>query len=180
MTQFAKIYGGALYDLAREEKLDGPLGEELAALAAGFKKEPRFVKLLSNPALPKDERCGMLQESFGGKIQPYLLNFLKILCERGELSQLSGCAAEYRARYNADHGIVEATAVTARALSAAEAQALQQRLEAQTGKTVLLHNRIDQDVLGGVRLEMEGKQLDGTVQNRLETLRKRLGTLVMQ
>ena len=41
----------------------------------------------------------------------------------------------------------------------------------QTGKTVELVCRVDPAVLGGVRLDYDGKRVDGTVANRLDTIR---------
>ena len=121
----------------------------------------------------------MLNRNFEGKLQPYLLNFLRILCERGEMGQFSGCVSEFRARYDVQHGIVPAVAVTALPLNDAQMQALTKRLEQATGKTVRLKNRVDSTVLGGVRLEMEGKQLDGTIKGRLTELQGRLSAVTL-
>lgn len=179
MTQFAKVYAGALYDLAQEEQLDAAILEELELLAQAFEENPSYVKLLASPLVAKEERLQVLNRNFEGKLQPYLLNFLRILCERGEMGQFSGCVSEFRARYDVQHGIVPAVAVTALPLSDAQMQALTKRLEQATGKTVRLKNRVDSTVLGGVRLEMEGKQLDGTIKGRLTELQGRLSAVTL-
>ena len=53
------------------------------------------------------------------------------------------------------------------------------KLEKVTGKTILLENRVDPAVLGGVRVEVDGKRLDGTVKNRLDGLRRAIGGAVL-
>lgn len=179
MTQFAKVYAGALYDLALEEQLDSSILEELELLAQAFAEDPQYVKLLSSPLVPKEERLQVLNRNFEGKVQPYLLNFLRILCERGEMGQFFNCTTEFRSRYDKQHGITQAVAITALPLTDAQMQAMKQRLETATGKTVRLKNRVDAAVLGGVRLEMDGKQLDGTVQGRLKELQSRLSNITM-
>ena len=50
----------------------------------------------------------------------------------------------------------------------------QKKLEALTGKTIALTARVQPGCLGGVRLEVEGTQLDGTVKNRLDEVRRLL------
>ena len=175
----AKTYGEALYSLAREEQLDQRLLEELEMAAALFQENQDYVHLLSLPSLPKKERCGMLDESFRDQVHPYLLNFLKILLERGALAELSGCCEAYRRHYYEDHGILEITAVTAVPLSEELLQRLHQKLEEKTGKTVLLKTRVEPEVLGGVRLEMEGRRLDGTVRNRLDAIQASLRQTVL-
>ncbi len=179
MTQFAKVYAGALYDLALEEQLDETILQQLETLNEVFGENPQYVKLLSSPLVAKEERLQVVDRDFEGKLQPYLLNFIRILCERGEMGQFSGCTAEFRARYDAQHGITQAVAVSALPLTDAQMQALCERLQQATGKTVRLKNKVDSTVLGGIRLEMEGKQLDGTVQGRLATLQSRLSNLMM-
>ena len=47
-----------------------------------------------------------------------------------------------------------------------------EELAAMTGKTVHLTTKVDPAVLGGIRLDMEGTRLDGTVQARLDALRR--------
>ena len=48
-----------------------------------------------------------------------------------------------------------------------------------TGKTIELTNRVDPDVLGGIRLDYDGKRLDDTVSHRLEAIRSMLNTTVL-
>ena len=171
MTEIAKMYGGSLYDLAAEEGLEPRILGELDEAAAIFKDDPAYLHLLSIPSIPKKERCALLDEAFRGQIHPYLLNFLKILCEKGTLRELPGCARAYRVRYNAAHGILEATATSAVALTKEQAARLQEKLEAVTGKQIDLKTKADPAVLGGIRLDIEGTELDGTVQNRLASLK---------
>ena len=179
MTPMAKTYGEALYALARDEQLDQRILEELEMTAGLFRENPDYVHLLSLPSLPKQERCAMVDESFRDRVHPYLLNFLKILVERGAPAELSGCAEAYRRRYHEDHGILEVTAVTAVPLDEALSGKLHQKLEEKTGKTVVLNTRVEPDVLGGVRLEMEGRRLDGTVRSRLDAIEKLLHQTVL-
>lgn len=170
MTETAKMYGGSLYDLAAEEGIEARLLEELDAAAALLRQNPDYLHLLSMPNLPKKERCGLLDEAFRGQVHPYVLNFLKLLCENGTLRELNGCARAFRVRYNKAHGILEATAVSAVALTAAQTERLRKRLEETTGKQIDLSVKVDPSVLGGIRMDMEGVQLDGTVRHRLASL----------
>ena len=170
MTQVGSVYGEALYDLARSENLDETILKELDVLAKSFDAEPDFIKLLGTPSLSKEERCRILDDSFRGKVQPYVLNFLKILTEKGYMRHFSHCCDAYRECYNRHHGILVVTAVTAVALTAAQQARLTEKLNGITGKTIDLRNRVDPDVLGGVRLDYDGKRLDDTVAHRLNAI----------
>ena len=170
MTQVGSVYGEALYDLARSENLDEAILNELDVLVQSFDAEPDFIKLLGTPSLSKEERCRILDDSFRGKVQPYVLNFLKILTEKGYMRHFFHCCEAYRECYNRDHGILVVTAVTAVALTASQQARLTEKLSGITGKTVQLRNRVDPGVLGGVRLDYDGKRLDDTVAHRLNAI----------
>ena len=179
MTEVGTIYGGSLYELAREEDLAKPIGEQLALLQESFRQEPDFIRLLSSPNLSKAERCQILDDSYRGKVHPYLLNFLKILTEKSYIRHFPDCCTAYAQRYNEDNGILSVTAVTAIALTAQQENALSEKLSRITGKTIALSNRIDPSCLGGIRLDYDGQRLDDTVAHRLRSIRDLLKNTVL-
>ena len=174
MTEFAKAYGGALYALAQEEKAEDAILSELSGVCALLRENPDYVRLLESRNVPKTERVSLLDAAFGGQVDAYLLNFMKILCERGAFGQLDACAKAYAAAYDEAHGILPATAVTAKPLSEEQKQRLTEALERRTGKTVRLSTRVDETLVGGMRVEMRGMTLDNTVASRMDRLRRAL------
>jgi len=179
MTKTEQVYGGSLYDLAKEEGLTAQIGSELQQVIAVFDANPDYWRFLATLSIAKEERCKALDEALKSQVQPYLLNFLKILCENGTIGSLKGCAQEFRRRYNEDNNIVEVRAVTAVAMNEKLTAALKAKLEAALGKTVELTCRVDPACMGGVLLELPGRQLDGTVKHRLDGLAAALKTAAM-
>ena len=179
MTQAGSVYGEALYDLAKSEGLSHRILQELEVLAESFRREPEFLRLLSAPNVSKAERCAVLDASFEGKVHPYVLNFLKLLTEKGYARHFADCCAAYRTHYNLDNGILPVRAVTAVPLNQAQTQKLTTKLSELTGKTVQLTNHVDPEILGGVRLDYDGKRLDDTVSHRLEAVRSLLRNTVL-
>ncbi len=179
MTAVAEQYGQALYSLALEENISRDLLQELEVLVQSFRQEPRFLKLLSAPNLSKQERCRILDDCFRDRVHPFLLNFLKLMTEKGYLRHLEGCLAVYLRQYNADNGILPVTAISALPLQESQSLRLQEKLQQMTGKTVRLENRVDPKCLGGIRLEYDGKCIDGTVAHRLEDMAKVLKNTVI-
>ena len=116
---------------------------------------------------------------FGKQAERYLVNFIKLLCEKNLLREFGGCCDEYLRRYNQDNGIAEATATSAVPLTEAQAEALKQKLEKLSGKKISLSLKTNPSLLGGVRVELEGKELDGTVKGRLDGLSRKLDSLTL-
>ena len=179
MTQAANTYGQALYDLAKDEGLGRTILEELNVLKGVFAQNPQYSKLLSAPDIPKQERCGILDEAFRGKVHPYVLNFLKILTEKGYIRQFPDCCEAYRGLYNEDNGILVVKAVSAVALSEGQERKLTEKLTAITGKQIDLQCSVDAAALGGLRLSYDGKQVDGTVQSRMDAIGRLLKNTVL-
>ena len=179
MTEVGTVYGESLYELAKEENLTQQIGEELKVLKLSFQQEPEFIRLLSSPNLTKMERCQILDDSFRGKVHGYLLNFLKILTEKGYMRYFSDCCDAYTEHYDQDNGILRVDAVSAVELTNAQKEKLMQKLSRITGKEIALRNRIDPAVLGGIRLDYDGQRLDDTVSHRLDAIRNVLNKTVL-
>lgn len=179
MTEVAVNYAQALYSLAKDEGIDADILQELTSLQIAFAQEPSFIDLLASSNLSKDQRRSIIDESFGGKVHVYVLNFLKLLTEKHRIRHFDDCCKVYKNQYNADHGIISVLAVTAVALTPAQAEKLKNKLEQTTGKTVELNNKVDPTCIGGVRLDYEGKSIDGTLQNRMADLSNLLKNTVL-
>ena len=179
MNRIGTVYGQGLYALAKEESLEDGILQQLNTLETVFREEPAFLKLLSSANIPKQERLGILDESFGGKVHSYVLNFLKLLTEKGYISHFEHCHKAYRLQYNTDHGILQVRAVSALPLTETQIKKLTDKLAAITGKTIDLICKQDPSVLGGIRLNYNGIQVDGTVQSRLQAIEKSLKNTVI-
>ena len=179
MTEVGNVYGESLYELAKDENLAKLIGEQLAALQQAFRQEPDFIRLLSSPNLTKAERCQILDNSFRGKVHAYVLNFLKILTEKGYMRHFSDCCDAYTEHFDQDNGILRVNAVSAVELSTEQKEKLTQKLSRITGKEIALRTRIDPRVLGGIRRDYDGQRLDDTVSHRLDAIRNVLDKTVL-
>lgn len=179
MIRAGELYGQSLYDLAVSENISDEILKEMETVKAIFADNPDYVTLLSEPSIPKKERLGLLDEAFGDSLQEYLLNFIKILVEKGLLRSFNGCFKRYRASYNSDHGIEDAVVTSAIPLKDDSFKQLQKRLESLTGKKIILKQKVDPGVLGGIRVELEDRLYDGTVKGRLKELGRRLDETIL-
>ena len=174
ISKTALTYGGALYDLAREESLEEQILGELHAVSDLFRQNPDYGRLLMEPSIEKQEREKLIDEAWGGSVHPYTQNFMKLLCDNGTISALPDCFEAFRGRYNRDHDIIDVCAVSAVPLTEAQAARLREKLEAKCKKHVELTVQTDPTLLGGIRLELPDRQLDGTVQSHLNQIQQLL------
>lgn len=180
MTKTGKLYGDSLYELALETEKAGGTGycrellDQLQTVQQLFQENPDYIRLLEEPSIPRKTRLGLIEEAFGECAKEYLVNFLKLLCEGELLSEYAGCCQEYKQRFQKDHNIAEAHVTSAVDLSEAQKAALKAKLQEVWGKEIILITKTDPGLMGGMKVEIEGRQLDGTVRSRLEKLHKEL------
>lgn len=179
MTQIGSVYAEALYALAKDEGCYETVLKEIKALDEAFHAEPEFLRLLAAPNLSKDERCNIADASLRDKVNPYVLNFIKILIEKGYIRYFSDSVKAYRQIYNRDNSVLEVTALTAAPMTEQQKAALKEKISSMTGKTVELVCRVDPACLGGVRLDYDGKRVDDTVANRLASIGNLLKNTVL-
>lgn len=179
MTQTARLYGGSLYDLAAEEQLTEVIREQMQQLRELFMENPDYLRLLSEPAIGLEERKGLIETALGTQTERYLVNFIKILCERNLLREYAGCCEAFTQRYNADHGITEAIVTSAVPLTDAQRNALVEKLEQISEKQVCLIEKVNPAVMGGLRVELEGRQLEGTVQGHLSHMSRKIQEIIV-
>ena len=179
MTDAGREYGTALFELAKEEGIDKEMLEILREVRGIFRAEPEYMELLSAPTISAEERVKAVDQAFRNEVPEILCSFLKLLTEHGYAHSFSACRKEYVDRYNEAHGILPVRAVTAVEVSPALKERLEAKLRAVTGKTVDVTYTIDPDCIGGIRLDMDGSRLDGTVRRRLDDLRDALKSTVV-
>ena len=174
MTDYATTYGLALYTLVQEEDLAVPILEQLKDICAIFAQNPAIYRVLSVPDIAKEDRLAVVDDILGKQVHPYLVNFLKVLVENQGIGYLNECLEVYVKQYNKDNNIETITAITSVPLSNALFEKLKTKLESITGKTVELTNTVDPSCIGGIVLEFDTKQLDGSVKSKLNTLREQM------
>ena len=165
----AKDYAKALFSLTEELGTTESALIDVRTCAQAFKENPSYATLADTPALAPEEKLALISEAFAS-VDVSVSNLIKILCEKHSVYSFIEIAKEYDALYNESRGICPAEIISAVPVSTEQAEAVKRKLEALTGKTIVLKNTIDSSVLGGVKLRYMGIQLDGSLKARLEAI----------
>lgn len=172
MTQISKEYSEALFSLACESGAEKKIMTELEAVRSIIEGEEDILLLLCAPSVPLSDRLNTIEGVFGKIAGEYVLSFLKLLCERKRLSQLSGCIDGYRELLDAKEAVVTAKVISAVPLTDEERSSLREKLEKKSGQTVILDCSVDEAILGGVIVEMLGTVTDGSLRRRLKEIKE--------
>lgn len=174
ITQLAKRYATALFEVALEEKQLDAFGAQLADLYEAISDHPELEQFINNPRVKKEVKKELVQKLFEKQLSPIVYNFLRLLIDKRRENILQGVLAEYKNLANAAQNIVPAEVTVARPLARPQEAKLIEKLEAITGKSVVIETKVDQSIMGGVIVRIGDKLIDGSVACQLKTLQKQL------
>lgn len=175
MTRVSEEYATALFSLALEEGVKKEVAESLEAVKAVFAQYPEYADLLAAPSIPFDERARVLDEAFEGRVHEYALSFMKLVCQRGHIRDLDECIDGYLKLYEASDGIAAAEVTSAAELTDAQKDALKTKLEAKLNRRVELTCTVDESILGGIIVRVDGNVMDGSLRTKLRSIKGALG-----
>ena len=168
----SKRYAQAAFELALQRNELKSWQESLKKIA-DLTRDEKLMALLENPKFPFATKKGLLQEQLG-EINLLALNLALLLASKGKLGIASNISQQYNILLDAHHGIERAEVVTALPLSDEDTEVISRRLGEMVGHEVVIDTRVDPSILGGLRARIGDMLIDGSVQHRLETLKKNL------
>lgn len=171
-------YARALFLLAEERGTAESILADIRVATLATEENPKYSSLADTPALTKAERLALVSEAFAS-LDTDLLSLIKILVERHSFSALSKIRDEFSRLYDEARNIERVVAISAIPLSEEQSVALTKKLETLTKKTVILENKVDPSILGGVVLRYSGTQLDDSLKTRLDKLTESLKSIII-
>ena len=172
MTTTSREYAEALFELAAQAGLTKETSEGLETVISALLQTPAYRALLASPAIPKEERLNALDSTFRGKIPDILLAILRMMISRGQVSALDGMVRDYEELAREYRGESMAVVTSAVPLKEAETVALRAKLEKKLGRKVTLQCVEDPGLIGGIRVEVDGRVIDGSIRNKLEEIKE--------
>jgi F-type H+-transporting ATPase subunit delta len=170
----ATRYAGALLASAKEQGVLEGVAESYAAIMDVVAGNPQLITFMDSPQVATQEKKDLVKNVFGTSIEPVLLNFIHLLIDKKRIENLRDIGEQFADLVEEEMGVLRAQVVTAVALADDLSAKLEAKLSSFTGKKIILEKKVDPAVIGGVRVTLKDKVLDGTVRTNLDLLRKKL------
>ena len=165
----ARPYAEAAFKLADAAGALGKWSEMLAALAQ-VAQDARVRAAVADPNLSDAQVAGLFIAILAGKLSGEAENFVRVLAQNNRLPLLPEIHRQFEALKNEREGVVEAEVQSAFELTGAQLADLIQRLEKKTGRKVRAQVSVDRELIGGVKVVLGDKVIDGSVRGQLAAL----------
>jgi F-type H+-transporting ATPase subunit delta len=170
----AITYAKSLLELASAQNQAAPIGEEMKVLGDLLAENPIFREYLTDPGISREHRQGTLDKVFRGRVSQLVFNFLGVLNNHDRLRLLDQIASAYGDLLDEQLGNVEVDVTTAQRLSPEELEQVRQRVSAALKKNAIVHQYVDESILGGLLIRVGDRLIDASVRQQLRTMRKNL------
>lgn len=169
----ARPYAEAVFKLADAAGSLAKWSEMLAALALVAADE-HVRRAIGDPNLTDAQVAGLFISILAGKLTGEAENLVRVLAQNGRLELLPEIREQFEALKNEREGVVEAEVQSAFELSEAQVGDLVARLEKKFGRKVKARVTVDPALIGGVRLLLGDKVIDGSARAQLAALENAL------
>lgn len=172
LTQIARPYAVALYDLAAEAKAQSEVEGSLNDVADLIGESDDFAGFLRSPAIAADVKYKAVEAIVEKAGLPELTaNFLRLVAKNGRLFALSAIITEFKTISARERGEIRAEVTSAAPLSKAQLTALSDTLKAKAGKSVSLDTHVDPTLIGGLVVKVGSQMIDTSLKTKLTAMK---------
>lgn len=168
----ANRYARAWMKQVVEEGVLEPALKDAEAIAATLDGSRDLVLFLRSPIHSKEVKQKVLDAVFGAGLQDISQRVIRLLVSKGREGQLGDIAEAFVQMYRQAAGILDVEVATAHPLDDATLGQITSLLAKQTGKTISVAVRVDEDLIGGISVRIGDQVTDGTVKHKLEQLKE--------
>lgn len=173
-TSLAVRYASALYTVAKKQDSVGIVLEEMESFIAMLKQDGQLKQFFLHPAIAQAEKKQLLRELLGNRVSRLGLTFLSILVDAKRMQYIELIHETMTGLFNREQNKVKARVASVLPLDPTMQQKIKERVARYLQKEVDLEFTADPDLLGGIKLSIEDKVIDGTVLHNLKKMENKI------
>ncbi|WP_423066011.1 F0F1 ATP synthase subunit delta [Devosia sp. CN2-171] len=172
LSQIARPYASALFDLAKADNSVAAVEQGLDKLTALASENQDFARFLRSPVINTEEKAQAMHALLEkAKAHTTVGNFVKVVARNGRLFALPAIVAAFKERAAGHRGEVAADVTSAAPLTAAQVKSLADTLKAKIGKSVTLTQHVDPSLIGGLVVKVGSQMIDSSLKTKLTAMK---------
>ena len=165
-------YAIALFELARDAKSIDAIGKDLNRFAALLDGSTDLTRLVRSPVYSSDDQARAISAVLTkSKISGLAANFLGLITRNRRLFAVRDMISAYHKLVAIERGEVAAEVTSAEKLSVAQKNKLKAALKEQVGHDVVMEEKVDASLLGGLIVKVGSRMVDNSLRTKLQNLK---------
>ncbi|MGM0419975.1 MAG: ATP synthase F1 subunit delta [Bacillota bacterium] len=173
-NEIARKYGQAIFQLAEENDRLEAVNQDLQLLRKTIRESADFKNLLYHPRIERKVKKKLFLEIMEDDITELTARFCQLLIDKRRINYINNIVRDYELRIKEFQQILEVELISAVELPEELAENIRSRLAEILDYQIELTAKIDEDLIGGMKIKVGDKVIDGSVKSELENLQKRL------
>ena len=171
----ARRYAQAIFELAKESSKVDIVLHDLESVVATIASDETVRRFFRAPIIDKKEKSEIIERAFA-KLDKTALHSVLVLIRKRREALLEPIVEQYRLLHQASRNAQSLKISSARELSKPELDTLVTRLGKLYNTQFDVTQDVDPSLIGGIRITMGDKRIDGSVSGKLEELARTLST----
>ncbi len=164
-------YANAFFALALESNKLENYHEDALTIQKVFTKEKDLLKVLTCYLLDESERMKIIDKVFSSLLEEDSRNFIKVILSNHKLKNINEIIDMFHDLYNEKNNICKGTVYSSIPLSKEQIIRIEVAFYDKKKQKVELVNKIDKEIIGGVKVVIKDHIYDGSIKNQLELLK---------
>lgn len=162
-------YAKSLLDLAIEKNCLTPVYNDVKLLDETIKSSADLKAMLKSPVIHGDKKLTVLSQLFKDKINNITWMYIELVVKKGREAFLVDFGNCFEELYNTMNNISKVKITTAIKLG----EEVQKNIinNVPTKNTLEIENEIDEEILGGFKLQFGGNLFDASINKKLKDLK---------
>ena len=174
MDEVVSRYANALVSIAKEEQKLEQYKLAVLSMRETFATNPELMKFLKSYFVRNENKQQVVEDltkEFGLK---NLTNFIKLLVLKHKIYLFKDIASEITKGINFELDVYEGFIYSTEPLEKDKILEISQVISQKIHKKVELKNKIDERLIGGVKVVVHDHVFDGSIKYKLETMKEQL------
>jgi len=171
-TRVAARYAKAFIDLTQQQGVLEAAYADMKCLADVCKSNRDFVNFLKSPIIKTDKKQEVLMQAFAGKLNKVTETYLQLIAAKKREQFLPEIAAEFVNQYKEKKNILTAVITTAYGIDDVVRKQVIDIVKGTGSSEVVLEEKINKDIIGGFIVRVGDKQVDASILNKLNDLKR--------
>ncbi len=164
-------YARALFLLAEEKNMVDEIKQDIELILQWFKEAEDIKILLEHPVVKASKKTEILSSFFKDKINTHTLSFLQLIVKNKRENHLKNICMDFIDLYKKYKGLKTAVLTTAFELTRTHQTNIKKTIEKTFDSTIELNTKVDKELIGGMIIQVDDKQLDLSVIGQIQQLR---------
>ena len=174
-TETSERYSRALYEVGKESSEIEKIELDVKNFQLLFNSNSEIKNFIQNPTHlieTQNKFTDILSDKLG--FTKNLKNFFLLLIEKRRIFFVQKILYSFLRQCSKNRGEIKASLISSKELSSLELENISKELSSSMGSTIKFVYKVDQDLIGGLKLQLGSFMIDTSIKNKLKKFEQRM------